>query len=246
MELVLKLGGAVALEATQLAIVAAEVKALEGHHVTIVHGGGPQLDVALAALGEAVEKRDGLRVTSPRAAGVVLDVMNGIGRELARRLADHGIDARHVEATPGRLRAHRKSAALGRVGTADEYAGRLPAAPSVGVVTPVGFDEYGPLNVNADEAASVIAVAAHARWLVLGTDVNAVRGEGGKAMDRLSPHEARRLIETQTATGGMIPKLASAVAALEGGVQGVLVTRVAPGTLVDAVLKGRGAGTLVA
>src|ERR1041385_4155746 len=97
---VLKLGGSVCLDPAQVDAVAEEIKALQaaGHQAVVVHGGGPQLDKALAALGEAVEKIDGLRVTSKPAAKVVLDVMDDIGRELARQLNAAGVRASHLPA----------------------------------------------------------------------------------------------------------------------------------------------------
>ena len=96
--IVLKLGGNVCLDPSQVHAVSGEIKGLQaaGHSVVIVHGGGPQLDKAIAALGESVVKIDGLRVTSKAAAKVVLDVMDGIGRELAAQLNAAGIRSHHV------------------------------------------------------------------------------------------------------------------------------------------------------
>jgi acetylglutamate kinase len=80
---------------------------------------------------------------------------------------------------------------------------------------------------------------------VLATDVAAVRGAEGEALAKLTPRTARKLIQDNTASGGMIPKLTAAVAALSGGVGKVIVTKVQPGILQDAVLRGKIQGTLV-
>jgi acetylglutamate kinase len=249
---VLKLGGSVCLDPSQVDAVAQEVRGLQaaGHAAVLVHGGGPQLDRALAALGEPVEKIDGLRVTSRPAAKVVLGVMDDIGKELCRQLNAAGVKAHHVPAVAEGFQATPKRSEkgdLGRVGTVTRFAAaqRVAGAEGVAVVTPVGFDAQGPLNVNADEGAAAVATALRAKWLVLATDVAAVRGAGGEPLSRLTPRSARKLIADSTASGGMIPKLTSAVSALSGGVSKVLVTRVQPGVLVEAVVHGRPQGTLV-
>lgn len=249
---VLKLGGSVCLDPAQIETVAQEILQLQaaGHQAVLVHGGGPQLDKALAALGEAAEKIDGLRVTSKPAAKVVLDVMDDIGRELTRQLNAAGVKAHHVPAVAEGFQATPKRSDkgdLGRVGTVSRFAAvqRIAGAREVAVVTPVGFDAQGPLNVNADEGAAAVATALRAKWLVLATDVAAVKGAAGEPLSRLTPKSARKLIADNTASGGMIPKLTSAVAALSGGVSKVLVTKVGPGVLVEAVVRGKPQGTLV-
>src|SRR5262245_58905633 len=95
---VLKLGGSVCLDPKQIDAVTGEIQAVQagGHNVVLVHGGGPQLDAALAKLGETVQKIDGLRVTSKPAAKVVLQVMDDIGKELTRQLNAAGVKAHHV------------------------------------------------------------------------------------------------------------------------------------------------------
>ncbi|HEX2065671.1 MAG TPA: hypothetical protein VHI93_02560 [Candidatus Thermoplasmatota archaeon] len=246
---VVKLGGAVVLDPRQVRTVARDIDALldESHRVVLVHGGGPQLDKALAAAGEPAAKIDGLRVTSRKAAGIVQKVLDGIGADLADLLEDEGIQAEHVPAAERRLAATVKKVPagdLGRVGTVASFrAADLP--DGVPVITPVGFDGAGPLNVNADEGACAVAAALRADWLVLGTDVSAVRDRQGSSIEELTPGRARDLIASGAATGGMVPKLASAAAALEAGVGRVLITKLQPGTLADAVLDGRCAGTLL-
>lgn len=251
--IVLKLGGSVCLDPAQVHAVAGEVKDLQaaGHSVTLVHGGGPQLDGAIAKLGEPATKIDGLRVTSKPAAKVVLQVMDAIGKELTTQLNAAGVKAHHVPAAAEGLQATAKRSPkgdLGRVGTIQRFTAsdRVLGAPGVAVVTPVGFDAQGPLNVNADEGAAFVATALRATWLILATDVAAVRGAEGEALARLTPKSARKLIQDNAATGGMIPKLTSAVAALSGGVGQVLVTQVQPGLLTDAVVHGKFHGTLIA
>lgn len=250
MRIVVKMGGNVVLAPEQVAVVADQVRALmqAGHEVALVHGGGPQLDEAIEALGEAVVKVEGLRVTSPRAAQVVLTTMDQIGARLTDQLRGHGLPARHMAAKNASFEARVKRVAageLGRVGEVERFSFLPGARREIAVITPVGFDAEGPLNVNADEGAAAVAVELHADWLILATDVEAVRGGAGEPIRRLTPETARGLLASGAARGGMIPKLNAALGALQDGVRRVLITKVGPATIASAIMTGQYQGTLV-
>ncbi len=247
MRIVLKIGGNVLLDPAQLRSITSEVGALQkaGHQLLLVHGGGPQLDAAIAELGEAVQKIDGLRVTSVPAAAVVQRVLDGIGADLAAKLVAAGLPAAHVPSTARCLAARVKSEPLGRVGSVIKFAPPKKQLPvGIPVVTPVGFDAAGPLNVNADEGAAAVAVWAGADLLVLATDVSAVRGANGQDLKRLTPPQARALMGS-AAKGGMIPKLGNAIEAIQSGVRRVLITKLEPGLVVAAAAGKPTPGTLV-
>lgn len=244
---VLKVGGNVLQDPGAVKALCGEVAALRaaGHHVVVVHGGGPQLDAAITRLGEPVEKVDGLRVTSTRGADVVREVLDKIGDDVHAALLANGMPAVRMPATTKHFASHQKDPRLGRVATVDRFTAAGKLAYGVPVVTPVGWDALGPLNLNADEGASAVAAAMKAKWLVLATDVAAVRDGSGQSLGRITPDVARRLIAEGAASGGMIPKLRSALEALEAGVPRILITQVAPGTLASAVLDGKEVGTLL-
>lgn len=225
MTTIIKLGGAVCGDPVAVGHLADHLKTLHGA-VVLVHGAGPQLDRALAALGEPQVKVDGLRATSVAAAAVVQATMDQAGRTLQASLAQHGIESKHVDSSHRALAGQVKRASgidLGRVGTATGFDGKDLPVDGITIVTPVGWDEAGPLNVNADEGAVAIAIGIHATRLVLATDVHAVRGADGADIDRLTVAEADALIEAGVALGGMIPKLRNAMQALAGGVGEVLI-----------------------
>jgi acetylglutamate kinase len=248
LRIVVKMGGNVVRDPAQVAAIATELASLRdsGHQVCVVHGGGPQLDEALSALGEPDQKVDGLRVTSPRAAIVVEQVLDDLGHELAAALAGFGLPTHHLDVGERAFTGRVKDARLGRVGTVIAFvAGPEAWRGHVNVVTPVAYDGAGPLNLNADEGASAVAAWWKADWLVLATDVSAVRGEAGEALASLTPASAKALIGG-AAKGGMIPKLQNAVDALAAGVARVLITRLEPGTIQDAVAGKAMRGTLVA
>ena len=248
LRIVVKMGGNVVKDEAQVAAVARELAALRdlGHQVCVVHGGGPQLDEAIAALGEPTLKVEGLRVTTPRAATVVEQILDDLGQELAAALSSHGLPARHLDVGERAFTGTVKDPRLGRVGTATGFAVSPDAwRGHLNVVTPVAYDHTGPLNLNADEGAAAVAAWWKAHWLILATDVSAVRGDAGESIATLTPASAKALIGG-AAKGGMIPKLQNAVHALAAGVGSVLITRLEPGVLLDAVAGKEVRGTLVA
>lgn len=265
---VIKLGGAVCLQDETLRVLAAGLRSLRraGHRPVVVHGGGPQIDAALSQLGEKIVKHKGLRRTSPAAVRVVRRELDAIGSKIAAALARRGVPAQHVPSDERVLAARVKTLPdgfdLGRVGTfagfetervltrsdvfdaegGDREADGLGPVP---VLTPVGFDALGALNINADEAAAAIAAGLGAERLLLATDVPAVQDGEGNAVARLDEAAAADLILDGTAAGGMVPKLMAALAALEAGVGSVLVTRLRTETLVALTADSPGEGTLV-
>lgn len=184
----------------------------------IVHGGGPQLDQALLAIEGPPVKVDGLRVTSTKGADVVLAVLGQVGQSMAEGLLHRGLPVHHVSALERRLEAVIKNGPLplGRVGSATRFdASGLPGG--ILIVTPVGFDSEGPLNVNADEAALAVARAFQANRLMLATDVPFVRDGAGASLVAIDLEGAETLLSSGAVQGGMIPKLRTAMKALESG-----------------------------
>lgn len=225
MTILKKLGGAVCTAPHTLdALADAWNDTAPGEIWVLVHGGGPQLDAALRDLEGEPTKVDGLRVTSPRAAGVVQDTLDQVGETMVAGLVERGVPAVHVPTDQKRLHAVVKDDRLGRVGTATGFHAKGLEGPGVLVITPVGFDAQGPLNVNADEAALAVAKALGVRRLILATDVPHVRDGAGQAVGFLTPHGVFDLIDSGAAQGGMVPKLRNAVLALESGVHEVVIS----------------------
>ncbi len=244
--LTLKLGGALLDDQPTLASLATQLALLQeaGVRPCLVHGGGPQISQALAAAGIPDQRHAGLRITPPEAATIVQQEMDALGKELAAALTRAGLAVFHVAGSQDRLTATPKVAEvdLGRVGTAtgfDALGLPGPVGGPIPIVTPVGTDGQGPLNVNADEGAATIAAALGSDHLVLATDVPGVQGPDGTTIHHLGPAQARHLVETGTARGGMIPKLEAGLGALADGVRHVHVTSLDGGTLT-ALISGRG------
>lgn len=221
----IKVGGSLVDDPGKLAALVDHVQSLreDGVRPCLVHGGGPQTTSALEAQGFPERRHEGLRITPPDAAEVVRRELDAVGKQLAAHLARAGLPVFHVDSHQERLSAQVKQAEvdLGRVGEPTGFDGvglPGPVGGRVPVVTPVGADAEGPLNVNADEAAACIAPAIGSDALVLATDVDGVQDGDGSTIERLSAPQARRLVDEGTAHGGMIPKLRAAIAALDAGV----------------------------
>jgi len=208
---VLKLGGAVAKPA------AAQTRELRaaGAEVVVVHGAGPQISAELRRHGIQVQFVDGRRVTGAAALAIVRESLRAVGAEVVDTLGTSAVqllgDEIGLEARP--------LPALGFVGEALPC--RPPAIESalaagrIPVVTPIAV---GPLNVNADEAATALAVGLEADRIVFVTDVPGVFVEGALA-ERIEAVHADRLLASGAFEGGIVPKLLAAVRAARLGVR---------------------------
>ena len=227
-----------------------------GIRLVIVHGGGPQIDTTLQAMGRQSSFVDGRRVTDDSTMEVVEMVLAGsINQEIVGLLEQSGGRAIGLTGRDGHmLRVRRRlqeGRDLGRVGEIVEVdpapIAAVAQAGFVPVVAPLGVDTEGlTYNVNADEAAGAIARSLHAEKLILLTDVEGVKDVGGQLVRRLTVTEARKLIAEGTITGGMIPKIQCCIEALGGG---VARSHIIDGRLLHAVLleifTDFGVGTLI-
>lgn len=229
--LVVKVGGELIAAKAQLAALARDVATLAraGVQVTLVHGGGPQLAARLEAKGLVQAKVDGLRPTSAPAVGEVRDVLcNEVNPTVVAALGAAGAPAAGLcGASDGILRASRLPPAkvdYGHVGNVDKVAVAELAAQAggkVAVLAPVAVSADGEvLNVNADEAARAVASALGARLLVFVTDTDGIRSHDGTTLGLLDQEAVELLKADGVITGGMLPKVNAALAALEAGVAG--------------------------
>lgn len=201
-----------------------------GERLLIVHGGGPEIAELHQQLGVAFRRQLGLRVTSEESMPLVTMVLAGlVNTRIVSRLVCAGVDAFGMTGVDqGAMRAEFLSRdALGRVGGPPRVA--LPPfeaalrAGRVPVVAPVCLAPDGrPLNVNADTVANALAVALCADALDFLTDVPGLRTPRGQAR-QIEPMQIEALLSEGVASGGMIPKLQAATAALDTGVRKVRI-----------------------
>ncbi|MEI2647825.1 MAG: acetylglutamate kinase [Dermatophilaceae bacterium] len=234
-----------------------------GLRPVVVHGGGPQIGAMLKRLGLTSEFKGGLRVTTPEVMDVVRMVLTGqVGRELVGLLNGHGPLAVGLSGEDGGLfEARRRGTVIDGedvdLGLVGDVVGVNPAAvqdilaagriPVVSTVAP-DLDVPGQvLNVNADTAASALAVALGARKLVVLTDVEGVYADWpdkASLLSQLSASEARALLAT--VDSGMVPKLEACIRAVDGGVpQAHVVDGRTPHSILLEVFTDAGIGTMV-
>ena len=101
-------------------------------------------------------------------------------------------------------------------------------------------------NINADTAAGFIAIKIKAERLLLMTDVPGVKDKNGKYISKLTTSEAQELIDNETITGGMIPKIQTCISAVKNGVGGVvIIDGTKPHAVLHELFTNEGAGTLI-
>jgi acetylglutamate kinase len=239
--LVLKLGGELLEQPHDLARVAEGIAALARKaSLVVVHGGGREIDAALATAGIPKQQVDGLRVTDERTLDVVVPVLAGaintrlvaaIRRAGARPVGLTGADAAVVtvkRAAPITTVAGPK-VDLGLVGAPvsngkPQLLTDLLARGYVPVVACIGATREGQLlNVNADTLASQLASDLGATRLIIAGGTSGVLDESGATIDRLTGRAAARLIKAGTANKGMVAKLEACRAALRKGVGDVVI-----------------------
>ena len=226
-----------------------------GINPVIVHGGGSQIGRMLKRLGIESEFVDGLRVSGPETVAIAEMVLSGaINKSLVQALnkaGGRGVGLSGKDAGLITARALRDD--LGFTGcpeTTDTALLDVLASSDPGfipVISPISGGTNGEsYNVNADTAAGAIASALGAVRLMLLTDVEGILDDDGRLLTRLAADEAKKLVASGTARGGMIPKIETAVDAVNRGVGSVVILdgRRAHGLLVE-LFTGQGAGTLI-
>jgi acetylglutamate kinase len=237
---VVKLGGTTLADQQQ---VLEEVAAVARKRpIVLVHGGGKRMTEWLERLGVPTRFEGGLRVTDPAALEVAAAVLRGVvNSELVAALRDAGCDAVGLSGVDGGLLIGERLPDIGLVahvtGIRRDLLDSLLVADQVPVVAPLARDEQGVVcNVNADDAAAGIAAGLGARQLVLLTDVDGVRDVSGRKLDSITVAEAEALIADGTISGGMVPKVKAALAALAwDDAEAIIADGSAPDALVRAL-----------
>ncbi len=233
----------------------------------VVHGGGPQIGEMLKRLNIASSFVDGLRVTDAATVEVVEMVLSGkINKEIVGAINRAGGLAVGLSGKDGNLVVARKLARakrdpdsrieevldLGYVGEParinTEVLQIFKNSKIIPVIAPVGAGPDGETyNINADTVAGAIAAAAGAARLYLLTDVPGVLDKEGELLADLTVRQVHELIADGTISGGMIPKVETCLAAVEGGVEAAVILdgRVQHVLLLE-VFTATGVGTMIA
>ena len=225
-----------------------------GINPVIIHGGGPQIDKTLKALGIKSQFFEGQRVTNKETIDVVEMVLGGkINKEIVSLINRHGGNAVGITGKDGDLimaKRHKKGKKqsaetnrpeiidLGLVGEITQVNPRiletLDKNEFVPVIAPIGKGEDGAtLNINADFVASKIASALKAEKLILMTDTEGVKNKTGKLQSGLTKKEVAAMIKEKVIKDGMLPKVKCCLDALKAGVH---KTHIVDGRVQHALL----------
>jgi acetylglutamate kinase len=227
-----------------------------GMRPVVVHGGGPQISDLMTRLGKTTEFRNGLRVTDAETVDIARMVLIGqVNPQLVAALNVHGPVAVGVSGEDaGLIRAVARDPELGFVG---DVAAINPVILQsliddqfIPVVATIGTDAAGQAyNINADTVAGAIAESLGAEKLVYLTDIEGLRrvvDDPTSLIRQTTPDELDALVAEGVIAGGMIPKVASCVAAVRAGVRRahILDGRI-PHVLLLELFTDEGIGTMV-
>ena len=239
---------------------------LVGMNPVVVHGGGPQIGATLEKLGKKSKFVEGMRVTDSETMDIVETVLGGlVNKEIVNLINHFGGHAVGLSGKDGGLIRAKKMTVkknspeinvpeiidLGHVGdvhSIDKSAiDMLIQGDSIPVVAPIGVDESGQsYNINADLVAGKIAEVLSAEKLIMLTNTEGLLDKNGKVLTGVSVEEVDNLIKKGTIHGGMLPKIRSALDAVDAGVQTshIIDGRIKHAVLLE-ILTDEGVGTLI-
>ncbi|MFZ9070448.1 MAG: acetylglutamate kinase [Burkholderiaceae bacterium] len=236
---------------------------LVGINVVVVHGGGPQIEELLSRVGKKGEFIQGMRVTDAETMDIVEMVLAGkVNKEIVELVNHAGGKAVGLTGQDGGLIRARKLMLpsteqpdqaldighVGEIASVDpEIIRSLLKEGFTPVIAPIGSGEEGETyNINADLVAGKIAEILKAEKLVLMTNTPGVLDKAGNLLTGLTAKEIDGLFADGTLSGGMLPKISSALDAAKSGVQSVhIIDGRVPNSLLLEILTSEGVGTMI-
>ncbi len=254
--IVVKLGGSVLFDAELKKSIVLDLAYMRtvGISVVIVHGGGKEVTEMLTALGRESRFVGGYRYTEPEDAEIIEMVLSAkVNKSVVSLITMSGGQAVGISGKDGGLFyvedfRGAKGESLGQVGRIINVNTRLISVLLGEGFTPVissigcAFDGR-TMNINADEAASMLASALQARKLIYLSDVDGLMIDGA-CLDELDLREAEDLLTDERVTGGMIPKLEFCINAIRRGVEDVhMINGSTPHSILLELFTKKGIGT---
>ena len=235
---------------------------LVGMNPIIVHGGGPQINESLTKLGKEGKFHKGMRVTDEDTMKVVHEVLASISNDIVNLIKDSGgkanslsqkesldfIKTKKLNLTDDMTNQLIDLGYVGDIESIDPYfMNDLCEYGIIPVIAPIGYGEDKKIyNINADVVAGKIAEVVNAEKLVLMTNIEGVLNSDNKLITGLAPKDIEVLIQEGTLSGGMLPKINSALHAAKSTVNSVHIIdgRVEHALLLE-ILTDQGVGTLI-
>ena len=258
--IVIKYGGSAMIdeELKQNVIEDVVLLKLVGFKPVIVHGGGKDINKWLSLKGKEPEFKNGLRVTDKETMEIAEMVLGKVNKELVTKVQSLGVKAIGVSGKDGgMIKVNKKEIEDGDLG----FVGDIKHVDAkvindmlkndyLPIISPIGLDDdYHTYNINADEAASAIAIALGAEKLAYLSDVEGVRYDADdpdSIIGQIYTDETEKLIEEGIISGGMIPKLRNCTDAIKRGVNRVhIMDGRVPHSLLLEIFTKKGVGTLI-
>jgi acetylglutamate kinase len=236
---------------------------LVGMNPVVVHGGGPQIDEALKKIGKTGTFIQGMRVTDEETMEVVEWVLGGEVQQDIVMLINHfggqavgltGKDGGLIRAKKMLVADEKNAGGTIDLGFVGEIEAINPAVVKalqddafIPVISPIGFSEEGQAyNINADLVAGKMAEILHAEKLVMMTNIPGVMDKNGTLLTDLTAREIDALFADGTISGGMLPKISSALDAAKSGVNSVHIIdgRIEHSLLLE-ILTEQAFGTMI-
>ena len=252
--IVIKCGGSVLLNQNLFNNFINDITILKklGFLPIVIHGGGKKISNKLNDAGIKSDFINGLRVTDEKSIIIVEEVLNDFNKEITDSLKRNGCNSQSINNREKNIiTVTQESKELGFVGMPTtinkSIIEKIFQEKKVPVVAPLGLDKNNRVyNVNADTAAGSIAKKLNARRLIIMSDVEGVLDQNNKLLTELNTKEIHKLIQSETISGGMLPKIKNCLDVASNGVKGVVIIdgRISHSLLFE-LLSDKGSGTLI-
>jgi len=252
--IVIKCGGSVLVDDKLFHIFIDDIAILNklGFIPVIVHGGGKRISNKLKEEGVESIFIKGLRVTDDKTIKVAEEVLIEFNKEIVEALKDKGCKAQRITSKENNIiRVVRENEELGYVGMPTKIdlniVNNIVETKQVPVIAPLGLDENGQTyNINADTAAGFIAKKLNARRLIIMSDVEGVLDKNKKLIPEINSETIKELVDDETISGGMIPKINNCLDVASNGVKGVVIIDGRKDhSILFELLSEKGSGTLI-
>ena len=252
--IVIKCGGSVLVNPKLFEIFIKDVAVLNklGFNPIIIHGGGKRINNKLEDLNIKSNFINGLRVTDKDTINIVENVLIEFNKEIDNALKDQSCKTRRINSKEYNIITVKpESDKLGFVGTPTHIKTNILKeiikVNEIPVVAPLGLDENNQtFNINADTVAGSVAKELKARRLMIISDVEGVLDNEKKLIPEINSNEAKKLIDQETISGGMIPKINNCLDVAKNGVKAVCIIDGRKNhSLLFELLSDKGSGTLI-
>jgi len=223
-----------------------------GISFTVVHGGGPRIKRELDRSNIQSKFIRGLRVTDEKIINIVESVLIDFNNDIVESLKEFGTDAVSIHTKKNNIiKVTPEAKELGFVGIPNQIDNNLIEKilnkKQVPIISPLGLgNDNRPYNINGDTAAGAIAKSLKSRRLLLMTNVEGVLDKNKKLIDEISSLEILKMIEDNTITEGMIPKINTCLDAVNNGVTAVgIIDGRKQHSILFEIFSDKGSGTLI-